>query len=35
MVGKPDGKKAVGRYGRKLEDNNKTDLEEIGCKVEH
>jgi hypothetical protein len=35
MVGKPDGKKTVGRFGYILEDNIKTDFEDIGCKGVH
>jgi len=29
MVGKPDGKKTVGRFGHRLEDDIKTDIEKI------
>jgi hypothetical protein len=30
FVGKPEGKRLLGRIGRKWEDNIKTDLREIG-----
>jgi hypothetical protein len=32
LVGKPDGKRPLGRPGRRWEDNIKMDLQEIGCK---
>ena len=31
MVGKPEGKRPVGRTRRRWEDNIKMDLEEVGC----
>ena len=31
LVGKPEGKRPVGRLGRKWEDNIKMDLQEVGC----
>jgi len=31
LVGKPDGKKPLGRPMRKWEDDIKMDLEEVGC----
>jgi hypothetical protein len=30
MVGKPEGKRRLGRYMRKWEDNIKMDIKEIG-----
>jgi hypothetical protein len=30
LVRKPEGKKSVGRYSRRTEDDNKVDLEERG-----
>ena len=30
-VGKPEGKKPVGRPRRRWEDNTKMDLQEVGC----
>ena len=30
LVGRPEGKRLFGRPGRKLEDNIKMDLEEVG-----
>jgi len=30
-VGKPEGKKSLGRPRRRWEDNIKMDLEEVGC----
>jgi hypothetical protein len=30
-VGKPEGKKALGRPRRRWEDNIKMDLQEVGC----
>jgi len=31
LVGKPEGKRSLGRYRRGWNDNIKTDLQEIGC----
>jgi hypothetical protein len=31
FVGKPEGKKPLGRPRRRWEDNIKTDLQEVGC----
>jgi hypothetical protein len=31
LVGKPEGKKPLGRYTCRLEDENKMDLREIAC----
>ena len=31
LVGKPEGKKPLGRPRRRWEDNIKTDLREVGC----
>jgi hypothetical protein len=31
MVGKPEGKRPLGRPRRRWEDNNKMDLQEVGC----
>ena len=31
MVGKPKGKRPLGRLSRKWEDNIKIDLQEVGC----
>ena len=33
LVGKPDGKRPIGRPGRRWEDNIKMDLQEVGCGV--
>jgi len=33
LVGKPEGKKPLGRPRRKWEDNIKMDLQEVGCGV--
>jgi len=33
LVGKPEGKRPVGRPRRRWEDNNKMDLQEVGCGV--
>jgi hypothetical protein len=33
LVGKPEGKRALGRRRRRWEDNIKMDLQEIGCGV--
>jgi hypothetical protein len=30
-VGKPEGKKPLGRHKYRWEDNNKMDLQEMGC----
>jgi len=30
-VGKPEGKRPLGRHSRKWEDNIKMDLQEVGC----
>jgi len=31
LVGKPEGKRPLGRPRRRWEDNVKTDLQEVGC----
>ena len=31
LVGKPEGKRPLGRPRRRWEDNIKTDLQEVGC----
>jgi hypothetical protein len=31
LAGKPEGKRQLGRYRRRCEDNNKIDLQELGC----
>jgi len=31
LVGKPEGKRPLGRSRRRWEDNIKTDLQEVGC----
>jgi hypothetical protein len=31
LVGKPEGKRTLGRFRRRCEDNIKTDLQEVGC----
>jgi hypothetical protein len=31
LVGKPEGKKSLGRPRRRWEDNIKLDLQEVGC----
>jgi len=31
LVRKPEGKRALGRPRRRWEDNNKMDLQEVGC----
>jgi hypothetical protein len=31
LVGKPEGKRSLGRTRRRLEDNIKMDLQEMGC----
>jgi len=33
LVGKPVGKRPLGRHGRRWEDNIKMDLQEVGCGV--
>jgi hypothetical protein len=33
LVGKPEGKRPLGRPRRSLEDNIKTDLQEVACGV--
>jgi len=33
LVGKPEGKRPLGRHGRRWEDNIKTDLQEVGCEA--
>jgi len=33
LVGKPEGKRPLGRPRRRLEDNIKADLQEVGCGV--
>ena len=33
LVGKPEGKRKLGRLRRRLEDNIKMDLQEVGCRV--
>ena len=33
LVGKPEGKRPLGRPIRRWEDNMKTDLQEVGCEV--
>ena len=33
LVGKPGGKRPLGRQRRRWEDNNKMDLQEVGCGV--
>jgi hypothetical protein len=33
LVGKPEGKRPLGRPRRRWEDNIKTDLQEVGCGV--
>ena len=30
-MGKPEGKRSFGRWGRRWEDNIKMDLQEVGC----
>ena len=32
LVGKPEGKRALGRPRRRWEDNIKMDLQEVGCR---
>jgi hypothetical protein len=31
LVGKPEGKRPLGRQGRRWEDNIMVDLQEVGC----
>ena len=31
LVGKPEGKRSLGRHRRRWEDNIKMDLQEVGC----
>jgi hypothetical protein len=31
LVGKPEGKRPLGRFRRRWEDNIKMDLQEVGC----
>ena len=31
LVGKPEGKRPLGRHRRRWEDNIKMDLQEVGC----
>ena len=31
LVGKPEGKRPLGRLRRRWEDNNKMDLQQVGC----
>jgi hypothetical protein len=31
LVGKPEGKRPLGRSGRRCEKNSKIDLKEVGC----
>ena len=33
LVGKPEGKRPLGRPQRKWEDNIKMDLQEVGCEI--
>jgi hypothetical protein len=33
LVGKPEGKRPLGRPRRRWDDNNKLDLQEVGCGV--
>jgi hypothetical protein len=32
LVGKPEGKRPLGKLRRRWEDNNKMDLQELGCR---
>jgi hypothetical protein len=32
LVGKPEGKRTMGRHRRRWEDNIKADLQEVGCR---
>jgi len=31
LVGKPEGRRSLGRCGRRWDDNIKMDLQEVGC----
>ena len=31
LVGRPEGKRPLGRHRRRWEDDNKMDLQEVGC----
>jgi hypothetical protein len=31
LVGKPEGKRQLGRLRRRMQDNIKSDLQEVGC----
>jgi len=33
LVGKPEGKRPLGRLRRRWEDNIKMDIQEVGCEV--
>jgi hypothetical protein len=33
VVGKPEGKRPLGRHRRRWEDNIKMDIKEVGCEV--
>ena len=33
LMGKPEGKRSMGRPRRRWEDNNKMDLQEVGCGI--
>jgi hypothetical protein len=33
LVGKPEGKRPLGRLRCKWEDSNKMDIQEVGCRV--
>jgi hypothetical protein len=33
LVGKPEGKRSLGRTRRRWEDNIKVDIQEVGCGV--
>jgi hypothetical protein len=33
LIGKPEGKRTFGRPGRRLKDNIKMKLKEIGCEI--
>jgi len=35
LVGKPEGKRPLGRLGRKWEDNITINLQEVGCESMH
>jgi hypothetical protein len=35
LVGKPEGKRPLGRPRRRWEDNVRMDLQEVGCGCEH